>query len=732
MRFILLSFILLCTFSSASVAQTIYYVDGTRPDDAGAGTSWATAKKFVQSAINLAGAGSEVWVAKGTYKPTTGLDRNATFTLKAGVKLYGGFIGTETSLAGRNEIQNLSILSGDLLGNDAGGAALTNNGENSFRVVTAFVNPAYIDGFTITGGTGSEGAGLCNNSGNVTIVGCIFLNNTTSAGVYGSALFFRGGFNTIRNCVFSNNLNNDGGSVLATRYNANIIFTNSVFSRNNGTMFYETLNSLPIVSLTNCTIFDNGGPGDADAKLLWSDYELRGCVYNSQKHSAFSPMLPDNQQFSFSCRYSYTQHGGKGNRYSSDFYQDLSNPIGPDGLWRTADDGYRLISCTRGNDLGDPCDPNRPTIDITGNLRTGSLPDAGAYEIANRPDPENAIPSVTTISYGTQYAGLLHYSTCTAEIMAINGTSPSTVTGAVSVKVWVDTIQNPDYVKRHYQAVPETNPTTATGVITLYFTQQEFTDFNAVNAVKLPIDAADAANNKANLRIERRSGSSNAHGTTNSYATTPAPVTIIPTSVTWNAAAARWEVIFTTNGFGGYFAKTLATVLPLRLITFNGNRHGVNNKLQWTTENEINTKSFDVERSADGNIFSKIGSLNSRNTLTENRYDFTDTHVTMPVNYYRLKLTDVDGKYTHSNIIKLSGNNTVRVYPNPPGANKIVNITTPESFRNTQLTLYNAQGQRLLSKTIMSNNTQLDISRYPKGSYTLKFADGTVTSVIRN
>lgn len=147
------------------------------------------------------------------------------------------------------------------------------------------------------------------------------------------------------------------------------------------------------------------------------------------------------------------------------------------------------------------------------------------------------------------------------------------VAGTVTAKVWNETTQPAFFVKRHYEITPTANASNATGKVTLYFTQQEFTDFNALNAVKLPIDAADAANNKANLLIEKQTGvSSNGTGLPISYPTTNTPVTINPADadIFYNSLYSRWEVSFNVTGFGGFFVKTTIAALP-NIYTFNGN-----------------------------------------------------------------------------------------------------------------------------------------------------------------
>jgi hypothetical protein len=159
----LVALILLLAGSLAAAPPTraagpIVYVRATA-SGSGDGSSWANAYPQLSVALAAAGSGQVIWVAAGTYRPTSGSDRTASFVLKNKVFIYGGFVGTDTLLGQRNWTTNVVTLSGDLLGNDVG---FTNNGENSYHVVTGATG-ATIDGVTITGGNnmivGQKGTG---------------------------------------------------------------------------------------------------------------------------------------------------------------------------------------------------------------------------------------------------------------------------------------------------------------------------------------------------------------------------------------------------------------------------------------------------------------------------------------------------------------------------------------------------------------------------------------------
>lgn len=146
----------------------------------------------------------------------------------------------------------------------------------------------------------------------------------------------------------------------------------------------------------------------------------------------------------------------------------------------------------------------------------------------------------------------------------------STVAGNVTSKVWIDNAQ-PNYVARRFEINPENNAATATGKVTLYFTQAEFDAYNLANTVKLPTSGTDNAN-KANLIVEKYTGTSNV-GTVASYGSTPVTITPNADNIVWNGKYQYWEVSFNTTGFGGYFVKTNSTTLGVNDIRENS---GVN------------------------------------------------------------------------------------------------------------------------------------------------------------
>ncbi|MEO7910279.1 MAG: choice-of-anchor Q domain-containing protein [Roseiflexaceae bacterium] len=217
----------------AHAASVIYIV----PGGAGAqtGADWANAKDL-QSALQSATSGDQIWVKAGIYTPSASNDRIATFQLKSGVALYGGFAGTETDISQRNVAANVTILSGDLLGNDSGAVASNNptRGENSYHVVTSNGTDAtaILDGFTITAGNAnggslefSSGGGLLNVKG-APVLGSLTLTSNSAATTGGGMFNYISSNPLLHDSSFINNSAGDSGGGLSSAGNS--VFTSSI------------------------------------------------------------------------------------------------------------------------------------------------------------------------------------------------------------------------------------------------------------------------------------------------------------------------------------------------------------------------------------------------------------------------------------------------------------------------------------------------------------------------
>ena len=245
--------------SEAAVVRFVTQSGGVVPKD---GSTWNHAmgeSEFVATLKLLIPAGTEFWIAAGTYRPTADPnDRNAAFVLQNGVALYGGFAGTETLLSERNWVANETYFSGDIQ-NDG---TLSNN---SYHVVFSqggTDNTAVLDGFIVTngyaGGTpyplDDKGGGLI-NYGNPVISNCTF---SGSRARLGGGMFNQGSSSIITGCTFQQNVAEDGGGVY--NYLGGPSFTECIFLGNQvmysgGGM--KNSKSAPLVSA--CTFSHNTG-----------------------------------------------------------------------------------------------------------------------------------------------------------------------------------------------------------------------------------------------------------------------------------------------------------------------------------------------------------------------------------------------------------------------------------------------------------------------------------------
>jgi len=174
----------------------IVYVSAGNSSGPWNGATWASAFQSLQDALAAApGQRLEIWVAEGTYRPSDMRDPAASFVLREGVELYGGFAGTETKRAQRDWKTRSTILSGDIGG--------TNFSLNSLHVVTG-ANGAVLDGFTIR--DGKANGGTYDGHGG----GMVNYRRAPQAGPMATATGYSP---VVRHCTFTHNYAHEGGAV---------------------------------------------------------------------------------------------------------------------------------------------------------------------------------------------------------------------------------------------------------------------------------------------------------------------------------------------------------------------------------------------------------------------------------------------------------------------------------------------------------------------------------------
>ena len=298
-------FLVLCIQASSN---NIYVNQNSDGD----GTSWDSAFGNLMDALSTAKAGDQIWVAKGTYSPST-TDRTASFSIPEGVKLYGGFAGNEESIDSRNLESNLTILSGEI-GNS--GPA-----DNSYTVVyfENVTNSTVLDGFIIKSGNANSeleegnpsrcGGGIYMNGEkgicNPEIYNCTLTGNLARDG---AAVFINGRSGqsnpTFFNCTFSNNeAGLDGGAIYndgRLNGNSNPVLNNCVFTRNMGTYGGAICNNNEKgacnLTLNSCEFLENAAYLRGGAIFSMNGSER---CYLEMSDCQFENNFPDDQNMIF-------------------------------------------------------------------------------------------------------------------------------------------------------------------------------------------------------------------------------------------------------------------------------------------------------------------------------------------------------------------------------------------------------------------------------------------------
>ncbi|MCO5251939.1 MAG: hypothetical protein M9949_11050 [Candidatus Kapabacteria bacterium] len=414
-------------------AQTTYFV---KHDAAGAnnGSSWTDAYISFQSALDVANSGDEIWVAAGTYKPSTdnglGDESDARlyhFRMINGVEIYGGFAGTESNVSERTDFgnggANETILSGDV-GTEG---VHTDNCYHVFYHPSGWglTSSAVLDGFTIQYGYADgaaehqRGGGIHNNTASPNLNNLIIKNNYSPN--HGGGLYNFASAPNVTNSVIEDNTAYWGGGVFNGGASSPIL-TNVIIRHNQATSggggLYSITNSSPTlinalivnnsagssgggiensstasVTLVNVTIANNsatngGGifcisstPSEIYNSIIW------GNNAPSQGHQIYTDGSTINLYYSnYKNSSDDVQVNGSG-AVNPDANTIFSAPkfVDPDN------EDYRLVGSSHSVNAGDNTE-NSELFDVRGEARIQNTTiDMGAFEWTSTEDPDNIL-----------------------------------------------------------------------------------------------------------------------------------------------------------------------------------------------------------------------------------------------------------------------------------------------------------------------------------------------------
>ncbi|MEO7045238.1 MAG: T9SS type A sorting domain-containing protein, partial [Ferruginibacter sp.] len=382
-----------------------------------------------------------------------------------------------------------------------------------------------------------------------------------------------------------------------------------------------------------------------------------------------------------------------------------------------------LVATITGDSTYTPEETGRYYVAVTNSVATDLTLYADEFAL-NYIMPGSAVSATQNIT-GTSPVNITDGVFEIAKVQPTAGVNQLTgnVTALVNVDASVSTFHNQPYVQRHYDITPAVNANNAQATVTLYFTQNDFDNYNdyvTTNNLSIPLLSTGGVDN-GNIHITQFHGNFAGSSKPENYSN-PNVVLIVPT-VAWDNANQWWIVTFPVTGFSGFFLGTANSVLPLTLLEFKGQLQNSNISLQWLTANEVSTKEFIIERSANGTTFNGIGNAEAQSKDGTNTYSFTDATPFSGNNFYRLKMVDKDGKSSFSNVIKINYEASIsalEIYPNP--ASSLLNIKiSSNKNENIVLKVTGASGRTIIkrSSSVNAGITQVpfNIEKLSSGLY---------------
>lgn len=694
-----------------------YPIRYVRQNAIGSGTSWGTASGDFQAMINSPEV-QQVWVAEGTY-----LSAGDGFVLKNNVKVLGGFSSEGNPIIEeRNPFNYNSILSGN---NQR--RVFYNNFTPSAKLTTSSI----LDGFTITEGLlNVNGAGMYNANANPIFRNLIFTNNHSGTG-NGGAMYNAAANPLIVNCQFFENssLNNGGAVCNASGSKPNIVnclFVENSASNSGGAIFANNASSYTLINSTVYNNTANVGGGLNHAGNTTLPTVKNSIIYGNSQQIVNSSSAITTVDFSliqggYTGNHNLQENPAFENVNDNNFNLSLGSPA-----INTAD----LLAL-----------PDSILQDLNGNNRIGqNLLDMGAFENKGFVLANTASDTIVSNHSFPNEEGWIHYYKSDDSTLVLSLNTQNQFLGEVET----NSILNDNFGKGTnglilpYGQIKNVYPANRSWTVhaSESFTQPVKVRYYISDMDSMDIMQAMPFNTKDQLVVYKVNGDHVWDTASNGFIEYTLDTIADTSTYVYGSFQGIQYVEFMVNSFSsGTIAMTLdESILPLDLISFTAGAIENKTQLQWHTVNEVNVSHFEIERSTDGIHWEIISSTNATNGITQ-QYTAWDNAPIAGVNYYRLKMIDIDGSYKYSKIIQVSFLNPslareFSVYPNPSNGKFIV---TAKGIGNMKVPtkMYDGIGRLMYQLDISEGENPINFNQLPSGVYYLNIENAGEKEILK-
>lgn len=190
----------------------------------------------------------------------------------------------------------------------------------------------------------------------------------------------------------------------------------------------------------------------------------------------------------------------------------------------------------------------------------------------------------------------------------------------------------------------------------------------------------------------------------------------------WNSAG---TITYVNTGASG-------AVLPVDLLSFSGSFQNEKPLIKWTTSGTSSAHYFNIERSADGSTFDKIGTViaEKENCICTKNYSFIDNETLAGITLYRVRIFDIDGSEAYTPTLKLvkprAKSKPISIFPNPA-----FDIITIENLKheNSSFIISDALGKTLIDKNLDPDNQTVNIGSLKPGTYWIRITQNSTTEM---